>query len=220
MLSLEYPGGEIFLSYSYFMNHDNIITWKCYPHYWPFVREIPLQRTSNAELCYFFVISLKKLLNKYLSYLRHLGFAWHHSNVLKHFFVLTSARHVIRIDGSPLSTEWKNQCLNWHFSPGSTVTNSIELQDLTFSTQQKSLEEICLFWLIMAWWHHMVAEVIAYCFGNKPWPEPMMTYHQRCSVHSLESNFTRNAQELNLKHMFGDYTFEIITTFHRDQWVK
>ena len=51
--------------------------------------------------------------------------------------------------------------------------------------------------------------------GTKPLPEPMLTYHQRCS----ESNFT-SPHELNLQHLLGDYTFKITTTSPRVQWVK
>ena len=42
-----------------------------------------------------------------------------------------------------------------------------------------------------------------------------------CKVlwHSPGSNFTRIVHELNLEHMFRDYTFKI-TTFPRSQWVN
>ena len=38
--------------------------------------------------------------------------------------------------------------------------------------------------------------------------------------HSHVTNFTRNAPEFNLHHVFGDYTFYITTTPARDQWVN
>ena len=31
-------------------NHDDVIKWKHFPHYWPFVRWIPLTKASDAEL--------------------------------------------------------------------------------------------------------------------------------------------------------------------------
>ena len=30
--------------------HDGVIKWKHFPHYWPFVRGIPLKKASDAEL--------------------------------------------------------------------------------------------------------------------------------------------------------------------------
>ena len=33
--------------------HDDIIRWKHFPRYWPFVRRIPRTNASNAELCCF-----------------------------------------------------------------------------------------------------------------------------------------------------------------------
>ena len=38
--------------------------------------------------------------------------------------------------------------------------------------------------------------------------------------HSPERNFTRRLHGLNPRHVFRDYTFAIITTFPRDQWVQ
>ena len=60
--------------------------------------------------------------------------------------------------------------------------------------------------------------------NNSTWPldEPVLTCHQRCFVTFTRSssfhleqfflNFIR-AHELNLWHLFGDYTFEIMGTF-------
>ena len=49
---------------------NNVMTWKRFPHYWPFLRGIlrsPSQGASNAELwCFYFVIS-RELLNEQLS---------------------------------------------------------------------------------------------------------------------------------------------------------
>ena len=50
------------------MWHDDVMTWKCFPQYWPFVREPPLtdgfpsQRASNVQLWCF--LCLNKLFNK------------------------------------------------------------------------------------------------------------------------------------------------------------
>ena len=49
--------------------HEDVMAWKRSVHYWPFVRGItggfPSQRASNAgRACVFFVVILKKLLNK------------------------------------------------------------------------------------------------------------------------------------------------------------
>ena len=47
----------------------SILTWKCLPHYWPFVTLVTIgfssQRARNAQLWYFFAAILKKLLNKH-----------------------------------------------------------------------------------------------------------------------------------------------------------
>ena len=52
-------------------DHDDVMTWLCCPHYWPFVRGIhrvaggfPSQRVSNGSFDIFFVLSLNKLLTK------------------------------------------------------------------------------------------------------------------------------------------------------------
>ena len=52
--------------------HDDLITWKYCPHYQPVVwwihgghRCITIKRVSDADLWYFFVVSLNKLLKKY-----------------------------------------------------------------------------------------------------------------------------------------------------------
>ena len=48
-------------------SHDDVMTWKHFPDDWPFVRRIhqSSQRASNyAEILYFFLVSLNKLLYK------------------------------------------------------------------------------------------------------------------------------------------------------------
>ena len=49
---------------------DDVMTWKCFQHYWPFVSKknpvtggFPSQGTNNAKLWCFFLVSLYKLLN-------------------------------------------------------------------------------------------------------------------------------------------------------------
>ena len=44
--------------------HDDVIKWKHFPRYWPFVRGIPLTKTSNAELLCFFDLRMNNRLSK------------------------------------------------------------------------------------------------------------------------------------------------------------
>ena len=53
--------------------NDNVMTWKRFPDYWPFVRLMngsPSQRANDMELWCFFVVSPNKLFNKQSSYHR------------------------------------------------------------------------------------------------------------------------------------------------------
>ena len=53
--------------------HDDVMAWKRFLHYWPFVRGIhwwptdsSSQSVNNADLAVLFVVSLKVVLNRYL----------------------------------------------------------------------------------------------------------------------------------------------------------
>ena len=71
--------------------HDDVIKWKYFPRYWPFVRGttghrwIPLTKANDAELWCFFYLRLNKGLSKQS---RHWWFEtpsrslWRHCNVL------------------------------------------------------------------------------------------------------------------------------------------
>ena len=75
--------------------HDDVIKWKHFPHYWPFVRGIhrsPVNshtKASDAELWCFFYLHLKKPLSKqswgrwFETLLRPL---WRHCNVVPVYF--------------------------------------------------------------------------------------------------------------------------------------
>ena len=62
---------SVMLKCGTFEGHDNVIKWKHFPHYWPFVQElsgqrgIPLTKASDAELLYFFYLRLNKRLSKH-----------------------------------------------------------------------------------------------------------------------------------------------------------
>ena len=52
-------------------DHDDVMTWKCFPHYWPFLRHIhwspvvsPHKRPWRSKLWCFLHCTLEKLLNK------------------------------------------------------------------------------------------------------------------------------------------------------------
>ena len=72
--------------YPSWMHHDDIIKWKHFPHYWPFVTgEFPSQRPVTWSFDDFFDLCLNKQLNKQL---RHWWFEmpscplWRHCNAL------------------------------------------------------------------------------------------------------------------------------------------
>ena len=48
----------------HFPVHGDVITWKCDPHYWPFVKRIPQKRLWCVILKFPFVVSQNDLLNK------------------------------------------------------------------------------------------------------------------------------------------------------------
>ena len=56
---------------SVFITHDDFNTWKCFPHFWPFVREIYQSPLKKGNV--FLAVSLGKRLRKHSSrrYLRH-----------------------------------------------------------------------------------------------------------------------------------------------------
>ena len=56
--------------------------------------------------------------------------------------------------------------------------------------------------------------------GIKPLHEPMLTYHQLSFVAFTPEQFTSSVHQLNPSHMFGGYTFKIITKSPRGQWDK
>ena len=57
--------------------------------------------------------------------------------------------------------------------------------------------------------------------GTKPLPKPMLTYHWWGYVwHSPKTNFTGSAVDINSYNEFEKYTYKIISTLLRGQWVK
>ena len=85
-----------------------------------------------------------------------------------------------------------------------------------------------LWGIVVAQWCYMATYICVYISSNngllpdgtKPLSEPILPYHQRGSPHSIKSNFTRSADELNPKHVFEDYMFEIISMLSRGQWIN
>ena len=101
--------------------HDDVIKWKHFPRYWPFVREftghrwIPLTKASNAELWCFFYLCLNKRLNKQswgwwfetpcCSLWRHCNAYWWYYNLVVNFVVML----VLPNEASPsMSMLWQN----------------------------------------------------------------------------------------------------------------
>ena len=79
--------------------HDDVIKWKHFPRYWPFVRAIPSQRPVTRSFDVFFDLRLNKRLSKqsrrrwFETPLRSL---WRHCNVIP-------LRHGITLDRKPLT---------------------------------------------------------------------------------------------------------------------
>ena len=77
--------------------HDDVIKWKHFPRYWPFVRGIPAQRPVTRNFDVFFDLSLNKRLSK-----QSWGWwsetpsssLWRHSNVL-HDLCCCGFKHVL-----------------------------------------------------------------------------------------------------------------------------
>ena len=59
----------------------------------------------------------------------------------------------------------------------------------------------------VAWWHQAITWINVDIIKGVLW-------------HSPESNFTRGVDDINLWRLFKDYTFEIMTTSPRGQWVN
>ena len=49
----------------------SMMKWKCFPHYWPFVRGIHRPPGGNADLWFVFDVSQNKLLHKHSSDMWH-----------------------------------------------------------------------------------------------------------------------------------------------------
>ena len=52
------------ISFHVFRRHDDVIKWKHFPRYWPFVREFPSQRPVTRSFDVFFHLRLNKWLSK------------------------------------------------------------------------------------------------------------------------------------------------------------
>ena len=76
----------------FLIKHEAIIKWNHFPRYWPFVRGIPLTKTSDVELRCFLWSAPEQRLSKQLwgwwfeTPLRQL---WRHCNEIQHGFSLT-----------------------------------------------------------------------------------------------------------------------------------
>ena len=71
--------------------HDDVIKWKHFPRYWPFMREttghrwIPLTKASDAELSFFFALRLDtRWANNWDTGELRLRSLWRHCNDLPH----------------------------------------------------------------------------------------------------------------------------------------
>ena len=106
--------------------HDDIMSWKHFPHYWPSVWEIhwspfdSQRRASNSEVLMFFVVGLQKLLSKY-------SICWwpvtpdtHHWN--KNWFCYFLLQFAISLFNCSIPFNWlgTSDAIWWHKS-GSTL---------------------------------------------------------------------------------------------------